>query len=150
MTGELAALAYLDATLFRNRVRVLVREPRRLLPWLLFLAWLGWALPARAFYARGHVRGRPELAAILPVLVPGATLAALGLLVWLRTSRAPAAFSSPADARFLCGSALSPRLVVFWLQLRQVRRQLLVWAANVVFWVLVLPFAFQVGLGEAV
>ena len=148
MTAELVALAYLDASLFRNRLRLLVREPKRLLPWLFFLLWLGWALPARAFYARGHIRGGPDLATILPVLAPGGMLAILGFVVL--QLRPPAAFSSPADARFLCGSALAPRIVVLWLLLRQVRRQLLLWAANVVFWIVVLPFAFQVGLAEAV
>ena len=148
MTRDLFALVYLDASLFRNRVRLLAREPKRLLPWLFFLLWLGWALPARAFYAGTHVRGDSELATILPLIVPGGMLAILGLGV--AALRPPAAFTSPADARFLCGSALSPRLVVLWLLLRQVRRQLLLWAANVVFWIVVLPFAFQVGVGEAV
>jgi hypothetical protein len=148
VTRDLIALCYLDATLFLNRVRVVVREPKRLLPWLFFVLWLGWALPARMFYARGHVTGGAELETILPVLVPGGMVAIIGFVVV--ASRPPAAFASPADARFLCGSALAPRLVVLWLLLRQVRRQLLLWGANVVFWIAVLPFAFQVGVGDAV
>jgi hypothetical protein len=150
VSGDLAALAYLDLRLFVNRVRALTRDPKRLLPWLLFLGWMAWVLPARFLLARGRARGVAfDWPALAPVLVPGLALAVLGLLVWLRTSRAPAAFSSAADARFLCGSGLSPRLVVFWLQLRQVRRQIAVWGANVIFWVFILPFALDVTLLDA-
>jgi hypothetical protein len=147
---QVLALIYLDARIFVNRVRVLARDPKRLLPWLIFLAWMGWALPARFFFARGRVRNAGfEWGDLLPMLVPGIALAIVGAVVWMRSSRAPAGFSSPADARFLCGSALSPRLVVFWLQVRQARRQLLVWGANVVLWVFILPFALRITVLEA-
>src|SRR5438034_680597 len=139
--APLGALLYLDARLLVNRARLVLHDPRRLVPWLLVLAWIGsW----RLFRVVTVVGGRRPLAApgvltIVAPFVPGAYLVLLGLGVFRAATRAPATFRSPADARFLIGSRLPPRLVVGWLQLRRVLGLMVVSAFNVLLIVAFLP-----------
>lgn len=139
---DLATLAFLDGTVFRHRMRLLVRQPRRLLPWILFLVWMGFAFFSRATAASsGHLRALPDgLGAAASALVPGLYVGLVGLLVHGASRRAPAALSTPADARFLLGSALRPQAVVFWLQLRQAAMLVRAAALNLFVWsVFLLP-----------
>jgi hypothetical protein len=124
------ALVWLDWHLLRNRARAIARNPRRLVPWLLFLFLLVPNLLNRALLAstaRHHSTAVPLAPLLAPAgpYVPGAALAILGLALWQAGGRPPAAFQSPADGRFLVGSGMPPRLVLAWLALRSARRLLL-------------------------
>ena len=136
------ALAYLDARLLSNRLRLLARDPKRLVPWLLLLGWLtssrllrmasGSALPGRA----------PTAGYLLPLvaLLPGAYLAIMGLRIFGASSRPPATFRTAADAHFLIGSRISPQIVVGWLQVRKVIGGLLAASVNVLVLVAFVPW----------
>lgn len=125
MSEALAALLYLEVRSWVNRLRVLARDPKRLVPWLIFLVWLGLTQSAQIIFlvsGRGasrapammyHAFGAAALAA-----VPGLYLVLIGVILGASKS-APADFSSPADARYLAGSPLSQRTVVLWLQVRK-------------------------------
>src|SRR5207248_1919618 len=52
--------------------------------------------------------------------VPGLVLVFLGLKI-ANSRKAMGLFRSAADARFLCGSALPPRVIVLWLDFRMLR-----------------------------
>lgn len=121
MLAELRVLLYLDSRLLLNRLRLIWRDPRRLAPWLVVLAWIGVSRLIRVVSARG--RRSATYALVVPALaafVPGGYLALLGIGVARAATRAPAAFRSPADGRFLVGSRLQRRVVVAWLQARRV------------------------------
>jgi hypothetical protein len=49
-------------------------------------------------------------------------LALLGVVIWRASVRAPAAFQSPADARFVIGAGFEPRAIFAWLALRTAAR----------------------------
>lgn len=111
------------------------------MPWLLFLVLLvpslvnrllvAAALPHPGLAAVREADPARALAGLAPALaslrglLPGLALLALGGAVWLGSQRAPAAFNSPAEGRFLIGAGLEPRSVFTWMALRRVRRQLL-------------------------
>jgi hypothetical protein len=124
------ALLWLDWHLLRNRARTIARNPRRLVPWLLFLLLLAPNLVNRvvlASAARRSTAGTSLALIVAPAgpYVPGLALVVLGGVLWQAAGRPPAAFQSPADGRFLVGAGMSPRLVLTWLALRSVRRLLL-------------------------
>jgi hypothetical protein len=144
IVGDVRALLYLDVHLLANRLRLVLRDPRRLVPWLLVLGWIGFW---RLFRLFAVLHGRPALPASYSLLtgiaplVPGIYLVLLGLAVFRAASRAPATFRSPADARFLIGSRLPARLVVGWLQLRRVLGLMIVSLFNVLLVIAFVPFA---------
>ncbi len=117
----LSALIWLDWTSFVNRTRGVLREPKRLWVWVLFLVWFGLVVFGKIM-AKGSGGTSSGLVSVAPVagaLVPAGYLILVGLIWNASARRAPAALSSPADGRFLLASDLSPRVVVLWLQLRQ-------------------------------
>lgn len=129
----LATLAYLDGRSLVNRTRLLLREPRRLLVWAAFIAWI--VLDRFLFIRHAEPFSLPSgLGPTILGLVPGAYIVFFGLSLRTAAIRAPAAFASPADARFLCGSALDSRWVVLWLELRRVVRPARLWLMNVPIW----------------
>jgi hypothetical protein len=146
MAAQWGALLWLDWRLLVNRVRTIARNPRRFVPWLIFLVWL---LPS--FITRLTLRNRigrtdffpavgPQLEP-LGALLPGVALLILGISVWRASMTAPAAFQSPADARFVIGAGLDSRAVFTWLSLRTARRLILSFALMlVVIQVLYLPW----------
>src|SRR2546429_4801 len=67
----------------------------------------------------GQVAGSAIFLPMLATILPGGYLVLLGIGLNRAALRAPATFRSPADARFLIGSRVPPRLVVGWLQLRR-------------------------------
>src|SRR5215469_10301581 len=143
MLAELRALLYLDSRLLLNRLRLIWRDPRRLAPWLVVLAWIGVSRLVRVVGARGR-RSTATYALVVPALaafVPGGYLALLGIGVARAATRAPAAFRSPADGRFLVGSRLEPRVVVAWLQARRVVGLMVVSTFNVLLILAFLPTA---------
>src|SRR5581483_6410384 len=125
--GRVSALVWLDWRLLVNRIRTIARSPRRLIPWVIFLVWLVPSFLTRLTFG-GRIRNDPALPALIPqlaplgVLVPGIALAVLGISVWRASLNAPAAFQSPADARFVIGAGLDSRAVFTWLSLRTARR----------------------------
>jgi len=126
------ALPWLDWRLTRNRARTILRNPRRLVPWLLFLVLLAPNLLNRVVVTSAAGRGRGPAAIPLTVVlqpagpfVAGGALVLLGVALWQARGRPPAAFQSPADGRFLVGAGMPPRLVLAWLALRSARRLLL-------------------------
>jgi hypothetical protein len=124
------ALPWLDWRLLRNRARAIARNPRRMVPWLLFLVLLVPNLASRLLVASAahHNPGVEPYAAVLHAAgqyVPGVALTVLGLALWQAGGRPPAAFQSPADGRFLVGAGMPARLVLSWLALRSARRLLL-------------------------
>jgi len=159
--GRVNALVWLDWRLLVNRIRTIARSPRRLIPWVIFLVWLVPSFLTRLTFG-GRIRNDPALPALIPqlaplgVLVPGIALAVLGISVWRASLNAPAAFQSPADARFVIGAGLDSRAVFTWLSLRTARRLITSFALMLVLiQVLYLPWlgftfltalAFTVGL----
>jgi Putative ABC exporter len=124
------ALLWLDWRLLRNRARSIARNPRRLVPWVLFLLLLAPNLVNRVLLASAARRSSPsvpltEILAPAGRFVPGAALVLLGLALWQAGGRPPAAFQSPADGRFLVGAGMPARLVLAWLALRSARRLLM-------------------------
>lgn len=122
---QFAALAWLDLRLAINRLRSIAHNPRRLIPWLILVAWFSFSVFGRLAFSR-HVQvsdGTAVAQAIgrLSVLVPGLALAALGWLVWRGATRAPVSFKSPADGLFLIIGGFPPRLVMTWLAVRALR-----------------------------
>ncbi len=140
------ALLWLDWHLLVNRARTIARNPRRMVPWLIFLVWLVPSFTTRILLGR-HLPRSPELTALaaalgqLGILVPGLALFAIGLATWRAASSPPAAFQSPADARFVIGAGLDSRAVFTWLSLRTVQRLILTFVVTlVVLQVLYLPW----------
>jgi hypothetical protein len=116
----MSTLAWLDWRLATNRVRSLVRTPRRLVPWVFVVLMMGGGFVSRVLGSSG---GR--VGSILPVVapyLPGAAALLLGYFFWYATRSAPIAFQSRADARFLLSGDLPPRLMVGWLTVRGSRR----------------------------
>lgn len=123
--ATVATMAWLDAAQLRHRVRLVLSNPRRLLPWLLFAGLIGLGLSLRTHLHTHGMASRgptPQSAFSLTELeptVPGVVLIVLGLTIARARSGAPASFSHPADGRFLIGSRLEPHVVVIWLFLRR-------------------------------
>ena len=142
MLGDIRALAYLDAQLLANRLRLLARDPKRLVPWLLLLGWLTSTRLLRVASgssAPGRAPGADYLLLLLGLL-PGAYLVIMGLRLFGASRRPPATFRTAADAHFLIGSRISPRVVVGWLQLRKVIGGLLAAAMNVLVLIAFVPW----------
>ena len=148
----LAALVYLDSHIFFNRLRQILREPRRWILWLIFIGWAAAAIPARLNGVRRTPRVELPVQSLLSdaaLFIPGIALLVVGMLILAARQRAPASFRSPADARFICGSALPPRLTVAWLEFRRVRIAGWRLPIYVLFWVLILPSVFGFSVGGA-
>ena len=146
MTAQWAALVWLDWRLLVNRVRTAARNPRRYIPWLIFLVWLIPSFLTRLTFG-SRIRNDPDLPALAPqlaplgALIPGVALLILGIAVWRASNSAPAAFQSPADARFVIGAGLDSRAVFTWLSLRTARRLITSFALMLLLiQVLYLPF----------
>lgn len=125
MREALAALLYLELRSWVNRLRVIVADPKRLVPWVIFVAWLAFAQVGQIMFmvaGRASSRVSPilyrDFAFTLLGAVPGLYVLLVGVVMGA-SKAAPADFSSPADARYLAGSPLSERTVVLWLQLRK-------------------------------
>lgn len=113
----LSALFYLEFHQLRHTTFNLVKKPGRAVFGSL---WLALIFGPQFFTSPGHRGGLTHLAE------PLATIIALGVLTslfftFLQGTRAPfLAFTSKADAHFLIGSPISPRVVGLWLQGRRV------------------------------
>jgi hypothetical protein len=133
------SLVYLDGHIFLNRLKTIRRDPKRLWIWAVFILLLLFILPQR-FVIRGQTgaywSGISSVLGAAVMFVPGLALLWLGLAV-LTSRRAMALFRSAADARFLCGSALPPRVVILWLNFRMLRFVLLQLPA-IAFWFVIL------------
>ena len=131
--SALRTLLYLDTHILLNRMRTAARNPLRLILWLVFLLVIVSSLQARTMMNEA-IRSRPlpgprpfpvffdptPWLHVAATFLPGVMLVAYGLFT-IGSARQPVpAFRSAADARFLCGSALPPRLVVLWLVVRVV------------------------------
>jgi hypothetical protein len=131
--SALRILLYLDAHILLNRLRVAVRNPVRLVFWLIFVLVILSSFQARSMMNEA-IRSRPvpppgavpfsmpfdptSWLHVAATFLPGIILIVYGIFT-IASSRQPLpAFRSAADARFLIGSALPPRLVVVWLILR--------------------------------
>jgi hypothetical protein len=131
--AALRTLLYLDAHILLNRIRTAARSPLRLVFWLLFLLVILSSLQARTMMNEA-IRSRPvpppgavpfampfdptSWLHVAATFLPGIILIVYGIFT-IASSRQPLpAFRSAADARFLIGSALPPRLVVVWLIVR--------------------------------
>jgi hypothetical protein len=122
MSGAFA-LAYLEARMAVNRFRQVLHQPGRLALWALFLAWIGLFFFTRSERAAGGIPFGlllPQSVHLLRAFVPAAYIILIGFEIYAGSRRPPAAFTYPADARFLFGSRINPVLVIFWLQLREV------------------------------
>ena len=155
----LRTLLYLDAHILWNRIRTAARNPLRLGLWALFLLVIVSSLQARTMM-NDAIRSRPapppgagpfliffDPTSWLPVaatFVPGLVLVVFGGFT-IGSCRQPLpAFKSAADARFLCGSALAPRLVVLWLVARVILS--LSWRIPLMLYVFVVILPASLGL----
>jgi Putative ABC exporter len=140
--NALRSLMYLDWHIFVNRVRTIRRDPKRLIIWGIFLAWLLLLLPQRFLMSTSRtpsLSGIVQLFETAALVVPGIALLLVAAVV-AGSRRAFGLFQSPADARFLCGSALPRRLVVLWLDFRLVRASV-ARLPFLLFWLVILPFS---------
>ncbi len=142
--AALRSLIYLDGHIFLNRLLAIRRDPKRLWIWVVFILAILFFLPQR-FLIRSQTgtfsSGISSLLNTISLFIPGVILLWLGLAV-LRSSRAMALFRSAADGRFLCGSALPPRIVILWLNFRMLR-MVLVQLPFVAFWFVMLASTLQ-------
>lgn len=133
---DFAALAYLDGRLLLHRIQTALRQPARAIMYALALGWL-----IMMAFLRAH---SPAPVASVTVPEPFASaimfafVALLGIFMYGAASGYVGVFSSPADARFLCGSHLSETAVVTWLQLRRCATVLLRTAIAVIFYSFIL------------
>ena len=115
---DISALCYLEWRQLVNRVRSTVRQPGRVAVYLVAAAYFVFA---------GIIRSKTHGASAIPQTIPEpyasalmfAFLALLGVVCYGAASGILGAFASTADARFLTGSLIAPRIVVTWLQLRR-------------------------------
>jgi Putative ABC exporter len=145
----LRALIYLDWHIILNRLRTIRRDPKRLIIWGIFLAWLLLLLPQRFLLTRERppsLTGMVRVFETASLVIPGIVLLAVAAVV-AGSRRAFGLFRSAADARFLCGSALPRRLVVLWLDFRLVRMSL-AQLPLFAFWLVILPFSFGTTVGR--
>jgi hypothetical protein len=131
--SALRILLYLDAHILLNRIRTAARNPLRLIFWLIFILVILSSLQARTMMNEA-TRSRPALPPgvgpfptffdpttwlhVAATFLPGIILIVYGIFTIASTRQPLPAFRSAADARFLIGSALPPRLVVLWLIVR--------------------------------
>jgi hypothetical protein len=131
--SALRTLLYLDAHILLNRMRTVARNPLRLIIWLVFLLVIVSSFQARTMMNEA-IRSRPVPPPGAPpfpafpdpgpimhtaaTFLPGIILLVFGIFTISSCRQPLPAFRSAADARFLCGSALPPRLVVIWLVVR--------------------------------
>lgn len=114
--SDFSALWYFESRRIVNFVRKAVKEPARLIVWILFIAWFGFSAWER-YVASGHAlaaRMNEPTASIIGFSVIGV----LALLAMQGARGRVGTFSDTADARFLNASHLDERFVVLWLQLR--------------------------------
>jgi hypothetical protein len=157
--SALRTLFYLDAHILLNRIRTAARNPVRLVLWLLFLLVIVSTLQGRSMMNEA-IRSRPgpmpgpgpfpmfldptPWLHVAATFVPGAILLVSGLFT-IGSCRQPLpAFRSAADARFLCGSALPPRLVVLWLVARVILSLSWRLPMTLAFLVVILPASFGI------
>lgn len=115
---DISALCYLEWRQLANRVRSTARQPGRVAIYLFAAAYFVFA---------GIIRSKTQSGSAIPHVIPEpyasalmfAFLALLGIVCYGAASGILGAFSSTADARFLTGSLIAPRIVVTWLQLRR-------------------------------
>ena len=75
MSAAFAALLYLELRGWVNRLRTIAKDPKRLVPWIIFLAWLGVTQTGQIVFLVGG-RGSPRTATIItrefaPLLLSG-------------------------------------------------------------------------------
>ncbi|HYM51111.1 MAG TPA: putative ABC exporter domain-containing protein [Candidatus Limnocylindrales bacterium] len=148
-------LLYLDSHILVNRIRTVLRNPVRLILWLAFAAVMLSTISGRMMINEA-IRSRPQPtpgpfffdgAAVLHVastFLPGITLIVLGLFTVIACRQPLGSFRSAADARFLCGSALPPRVVVLWLTIRVILSLSWRLPLTLAFFLLVLPTSLGV------
>jgi hypothetical protein len=161
--SAIRTLLYLDAHILLNRVKTVGRNPLRLILWLLFLGVIASSVQARISLNEA-IKSRPlpgpsplpllldptPMLHVAATFVPALILVAYGLFTILACQQPLSAFRSAADARFLCGSALPPRLVVLWLSVRVILS--LSWRIplTLIFFVFVLPTSLGVSVSRGV
>lgn len=112
---DAAALWFLERRQTANRIKLIFRSPGRAAFYafaVLYFAFLGFLRSAR-------VHGAPSLPEPFAGAAFFAFITLLGVVAYGAAGGLSGAFASPADARFLAGSLLDQRIVVFWLQLRR-------------------------------
>lgn len=119
-----------------HRIQTAFRQPARAIMYIVAIGWF-----AMMAYFRSHA---PAPVASFAVPEPFASailfafIALLGIIMYGAASGFVGAFSSAADARFLCGSHLSETAVVTWLQLRRSATVVLRTALAVLFYSVIL------------
>ena len=157
--SALRALFYLDAHILLNRIRTVARNPLRLILWLLFLLVIVSTFQGRLMMNEA-IRSRPvpppgapsfpmffdptPWLHIAATFLPGVVLIIYGIFIVGSCRQPLPAFRSAADARFLCGSALPPRLVVLWLVARVILSLSWRLPMTLAFLVVILPASFGI------
>lgn len=117
LLAAIGSLLYLDLRRTINQLRAILTDPKKLVIWLSFVAFMTLVVVGNSVGPRERIfLGEEGMTAALPV--PSLTLAIVGLIIYMSARRAPALFTAAADGRFLIGSGFSSRLVVLWLHLR--------------------------------
>jgi Putative ABC exporter len=163
--SALRTLVYLDAHVLLNRIRTAARNPLRLILWLLFLLVIVSSLQARTMM-NDAIRSRPApppgggpfsfvfdptpSLQVAATFIPGLLLVVFGAFAIGSCRQVLPAFRSAADARFLIGSALPPRLVVLWLMVRIVLSLSWRLPLMLVFVIVILPTSLGVSAASGV
>ena len=118
LRADLGALWYLEFRQMLNRLRGTIRQPARLLIYLVAIAYFIIVAVLRGVTRHpslptGHI-DEPYATAIFFAYV-----AVVAYFAASAASGTISAFASPAEARFLIGSHLHERIVVTWVQLRR-------------------------------
>lgn len=119
--SDFAVLAYLEWRTFVNGARGMLRSPARALLYGAAVAYVAFA-----GYLRSKGAGTGPNAAGLgepyDTLLFCLALFTIAAGIYGACSGLVGAFGSPADARFIAGSALRERNVIAWLQVRHIQR----------------------------
>ncbi len=117
VASDVRTLLWRDVRGCANAIRLIHREPVRLLGWLFWILFFGWKLLqlTRAHGASAHA----ELASLMDI--PAAMLLCIAALGLVRGEHpAIAFFASPLEARWMVGSHLRPWLSILYVQIRNV------------------------------
>ena len=116
----IGALAYLDFSRLRNAIRVVFKQPSRLLVWLFFAGYI--ALLAWQRISLHHNRVIfPDLRDPYATVVAGIMIAVIGITLGATAATGRINnFQDPADAFYLARSSVNERIVFFWLVLRSI------------------------------
>ncbi len=119
--NQFGALWYRDRRRLVNSLAMIRRSPARLFMWIVVVLWLAFQTWNRANLARQGAFHFPDLQDPIASAIAGLAIALGGFALGRASGNSRlTAFGDPVDAYFLVRSSLDERIVLFWMQLRQI------------------------------